>query len=81
MVIILWRMVLDGISAFKFLVGGKASLFLVIIKAHLAFWTSFSSVVKKRREVKKLGNSPVVLYAHSIVWSYFARGKKRYSNL
>jgi len=74
-------MVLDGISAIKFLVGGQASLFWVIIKAHFAFWGSFGSVLKKRTEVKQLGNASVHLYPKSIVWQYFGNGKKKYSDL
>lgn len=80
-VLILWRMVLDGISAIKFLVGGQSSLFWVIIKAHFAFWGSFGSVLKKRTEVKQLGNASVHLYPKSIVWQYFGNGKKKYSDL
>ena len=80
-VLILWRMILDGISAFKFLVGGQASLFGVVIKAHFAFWGSLGLVLQKRKAVKKLGNTPVSLYSKSIVWQYFAAGKKKFSDL
>ena len=80
-VLILWRMILDGISAFKFLVGGQASLFAVVIKAHFAFWGSFGLVLKKRKAVKKLGDTPVTLYSKSIVWQYFAAGNKKFSEL
>jgi GT2 family glycosyltransferase len=80
-ILILWRMILDGISAFKFLVGGQASLFAVVIKAHFAFWGSFGLVLKKRKAVKKLGDTPVTLYSKSIVWQYFAAGQKKFSEL
>lgn len=79
--IILWRMVLDGLSAFKFLLDGKASLFMTIIKAHLAFWGKFHTVLGKRRWVKTLGSTPVYRYPKSIVWQYFAQGKKTFNDL
>jgi hypothetical protein len=79
--IVLWRMVLDGISAVKFIVDGKPKLFLTIVRAHVAFWGSFGSVLEKRKAVKKLGNTSVSLYSNSIVWQYFAKGKKKFSDL
>jgi GT2 family glycosyltransferase len=79
--IILWRMVLDGISAFKFLISGQASIFATIVKAHFAFWGTFHTVLGKRRWVKTLGNSTVDLYPKSIVWLYFAQKKKKFTDL
>lgn len=79
--IILWRMVLDGISAFKFLLEGKGSVFFTIIKAHFAFWGKFYTTLGKRRQVKTLGKGYVSLYPKSIVWQYFAKGKKVFSEL
>lgn len=81
LVTILWRMVLDGVSAFKFLAEGKASLFSTIIKAHFAFWGALGDVLKKRNAVKKLGETKTELYSHSVVWQYFAKGKKKFSDL
>ena len=36
---------------------------------------------KKRKAVKRLGDTPVTLYSKSIVWQYFAAGKKKFSEL
>lgn len=79
--IVLWRMVLDGISAIKFVASGKYSVFFAIIKAHRAFWKNSGTVLKKRKDVKTLGDTPVALYPKSIVWQYFVRGKKRFIEL
>ncbi len=79
--IILWRMVLDGISAIKFIASGKYSVFFNIIKAHLAFWKNSGKVLKKRQDIKMLGDSPVALYPKSVVWQYFVKGKKRFIDL
>ena len=81
MLTVLWRMILDGVSAFKFLLDGKASLFFTVIKAHKAYWTSLGSVLKKRGQVKRSGNTHVPLYPKSIVWQYFAKGKRKFSDL
>lgn len=78
---LLGRMVLDGISAFKFIVDGKANLFFVVLKAHKEFWMSFRTTLAKRKFVQKLGNTTVELYPKSIVWSYFVRKKKKFSDL
>jgi GT2 family glycosyltransferase len=79
--IIIWRMILDGISAYTFLLEGKASLFFTILKAHFAFWGQFHKVLGKRRWVKTLGKASVSLYSKSIVWQYFIKGKKKFSDL
>lgn len=79
--ILLWRMVLDGVSAVKFVLDGKASVFFTIIKAHFAFWGNVGSTLKKRRQVRQLGGNKVKLYGKSIVWQYFVQGKKVFSDL
>ncbi|PCJ65588.1 MAG: dTDP-Rha--alpha-D-GlcNAc-pyrophosphate polyprenol alpha-3-L-rhamnosyltransferase [Bacteroidetes bacterium] len=79
--LIIWRMVLDGISAIVFLLDGKASLVITILKAHFAFWMSLGSVLKKRKLIKELGNSKVYLHPDSIVWQYFIKKKKKFTDL
>ncbi len=78
---LLWRMVLDGVSAVKFVVDGKPKLFAVVIKAHGEFWAGFRGTLKKRKMVKKLGNNKVKLYPNSIVWNYFVQKKTKFSDL
>ena len=79
--ILLWRMVLDGVSAVKFVLEGKASVFVTIIKAHFAFWGNLGSTLKKRRQVSQLGGNKAKLYGKSIVWQCFVKGKKVFSDL
>ncbi|MGB0850330.1 MAG: glycosyltransferase family 2 protein, partial [Bacteroidia bacterium] len=78
---VLWRMVLDGVSAMKFLFEGKSSLFVTVIKAHFAYCGSLGKTFAKRRELKKLGDVKVDLYANSVVWQYFVKGKKKFTDL
>jgi GT2 family glycosyltransferase len=78
---LLWRMILDGVSAVKFVVDGNAKLFTVVIKAHIEFWSTFGKTLAKRKAVKALGNTQAKLYPKSIVFSYFIRKKTRFSDL
>ncbi len=79
---LLGRMVLDGVSAIKFLTDGKAALLLVVLKAHFAFYKSLGSTLKKRRALKKVKTVRLVQrYPKSIVWQHFAKGVKQFSDL
>ena len=67
--IILVRMILDGVAAFQFLIKGKPSHFLAILKAHGSFYGFFKKYYKKRTKVQisKYYN------VESIVYSYYIR--------
>lgn len=78
--IILWKMVLDGLSAFNFLFAGKVSVFLAVIKAHFAYWSRFGYWMDKRRSIRRTKGKNI-LYPKSIVWQYFALGKVDYAEL
>jgi GT2 family glycosyltransferase len=79
--IIIWRMVLDGISALKFVLDGKPKLVLTILKAHFAFWLSLKFSLAKRKQIQSNRITQPKLYNHSIVWSYFVRNKKKFTDL
>lgn len=73
------RMFLDGLAALKFLVSGDLSHTGAVFRAHLAFYSRLRSTLSKRS-----GNYHVPLrgvYGRSAVWSYFAGGKKTFSEL
>lgn len=73
--IIFTRLILDGIAAVKFLVEGKPTHFLAIIRAHLSFYGHLFSFLKDRKNTQAS-----VRYAStfSIVWSYFISRKRTY---
>ncbi len=75
--IIFSRLVLDGIAAIQFLTKLKFKHFIAILKAHFHFYARLPKMIKKR------GNSQQKQYfAHaSIVYSYFIKGKKKFSDL
>jgi GT2 family glycosyltransferase len=80
---VLQRMVLDGLAAFRFLFKGNAGDFMAIVKAHFHFHGSFRKTLKKRRAVQAMVTSAEVsaIYRRSIVRKYFLQGKKVFSQL
>ena len=77
---ILWKMVLDGVSAINFLLGGRADVFVAIIKAHLSFWKRLRYWIEMRK-VQHRSLSDSALYPHSIVRAYFLQNRRKYSEL
>jgi len=78
-----FRMVLDGVAAFKFLFSNGPMHFYAIIRAHLHFYRMIPQIRKKRKKLKtieKVRNTKGV-YMGSIVIDYFVRNKKKFSQL
>lgn len=70
------RMILDGIAGLQFILQGKFSHFIAIMKAHYSFYALFSNTYKKRGafQNKKYYN------LKSIVFQYFVNGGKVFVN-
>ncbi len=78
---LIWRMILDGASYFKFLFAGNSQVASAILKAHFAFWKDFRSAIGKRKNIKLLGSTQVKLFNKSIVWHHFAKKVTKFSQL
>jgi GT2 family glycosyltransferase len=81
---ILFRMILDGVAAFKFLFEGHGSHFIAVIKAHFSFYAHLPSTLKKRDELRLIGefkDATTGVYAENIVFAHFVKGVKNYSEL
>ena len=78
-----FRMILDGVAAFKFLFTNGFSHFYAIIRAHLHFYRLLPTIRQKRLALKKLEKvrNTSGVYMGSVVADYFLRGKKRFSDL
>jgi GT2 family glycosyltransferase len=64
------RLILDGISGIKLLLGGSIADVWAIIKAHFAFYAMIPKLERKSpKEVSQI-------YQKSIVWEYFFKKKK-----
>lgn len=77
------RMVLDGVAALKFLFTNGVSHFYAIIRAHMHFYRLLPVIRQKRRMLKQeegIRNTKGV-YMGSIVWDYFLKKKKKFSDL
>jgi GT2 family glycosyltransferase len=72
------RLLLDGVSGLKLLSEGKWQDFISIIKAHFGFYAMIPYLIRKS---KGFSRSSDELYKHSIVWAYFIKKKKKYSDL
>ena len=81
--ILFLRMILDGISAFRFLLQGSFNDFHAVLKAHLAYYGMKSSY----RGMKNLNLYPendVIargIYPGSIVADFFLKNKRKFSDL
>ena len=83
------RLLLDGMAGGLFLFQGKFDHIRSILRAHRSFYANFSKMLKKRPQIseriQKVSISPAPnmagRYPGSIVWQYYARGKKYFKNL
>lgn len=78
-----FRMILDGVAAFKFLISGEFANFAAVFKAHMSFYSMYGHFRTKRKELKKsaIKYKHSEIYNNSIIADYFIRKKNRYSNL
>jgi GT2 family glycosyltransferase len=74
------RFFLDFVTLLKFLVEGKPKNAAAISKAHVAFLKSWKTNAAKRQLVNPDRNTHDI-YPRSIVWDYFIRKKKKFSDL
>ncbi len=80
--LILWRMILDSIAAFNFLLTRPKAGFFQVIKAHCDFYKNLSKMLKKRAALKKNNNfdyKEVIL--KSIIWQYYIKKRRYFSQL
>jgi GT2 family glycosyltransferase len=77
------RLVLDGVAGVQMMACGKFKETLTILKAHFNFYANIGKWLGKRKEAKKLvtHRNEEGIYAKSIVWQYFALGKKTFSKI
>lgn len=78
-----FRLVLDGVAGLRFLLTGQWKEALTIIKAHFHVYSRFGHWWRQRRKVSKLRQNPNQegVYPRSIVWDFFIRGRRRFSDL
>jgi len=77
------RILLDLIAAIKFMLFDSIKDGIAVFKAHIHFWKELPLNYKKRQLTKKQKFQSVkhLIYRKSIVWEYFAMGKRKYEQL
>ena len=69
------RMLLDGIAGLQFLLKGKLTHFLAILKAHFSFYRNIPSLLKKRKCIPKQQRH---YSTKSIVYDYFVKKNRNF---
>lgn len=75
------RLLLDILSVFKFLFSFDIRDAGAIFKAHIAFYGNVGKLRHKRRDLPRNIENHDEIFNRSIVWQYFLKGKKKYSDL
>lgn len=79
---IMYRLVLDGLSSALFIKQGQFADVWAIIRAHFAFYAHLPKLRRQRhllRPQQQFSELPIV--QKSIVWQYFVKGKKTFSEM
>ncbi|OGX87785.1 glycosyl transferase family 2 [Hymenobacter lapidarius] len=77
------RLVLDGVAGIRFLLGGQFADFWAVLRAHFSFYGKFGYWQQQRRAARPrltVAARPGV-YDGSLVWAYFAKGRRKFSEL
>ena len=77
--VIAYRLVLDWVAAFKFLVEGCYKDFRMVFKAHKDFYKRLGALRAKRKECRH--GQVSCIYKRNIVFDHVLRGKKKFSEL
>lgn len=77
------RMVIDGIASVKFVLTGDFAHGWQVQMAHMSFYGRLFSTLKKRKKLKKeiQHYATSSIYEGNIVWQYYIKGKKKFSDL
>lgn len=81
---IIFRMKLDGVAAFKFLLDGQPKHFFAVIRAHFAFYGWLPKTLEKRKKAKQHPDfrfSMGKAYNGNMVMEHFIRKKNKFSEL
>lgn len=74
---ILGRLLLDGVAGIRFITQGKLLHFWAIIRAHISFYMHLPRLISNRKQLPKIPQKRL----RSIVYAYYLKDKKRYTDL
>jgi hypothetical protein len=76
-----FKMILDGIAAFKFLLEGDFGQFKAVFQAHMTFYKECRKNLKKRKELNQKDYKDLPVYSKSIVKKYYLNSVKLFEKL
>lgn len=78
-----FRMHLDAIAAWRAIFTGNFKEYFAIARAHVHFISGTFKWLQKRKQAKRMitRRNTVGIYPHSMVWNYFIKGIKKYSDI
>lgn len=81
--LIIQKLILDGIASIKFLFEGKPNHAFSVLKAHFSVYANLNKFLKIRKELKAkfLIDEVSQIYPKLIIWDFFKRKKKKFSEL
>ncbi len=81
---IFYRLLLDGIAGFMFLIKGAPLHTVAVLKAHRDYYRKLPLMLQKRKKIKRLHfpkQDLVGMYSGSILWARYFKGILKYSDL
>ncbi|WP_107037251.1 glycosyltransferase family 2 protein [Brumimicrobium mesophilum] len=80
---VIYRLILDGVAAVKYLVGFQFKHIIAILKAHGAYYSNIPTLNKKRKQIKLESTeyNKGGLYKASLLWAYFFKRIKKFEGL
>jgi len=75
------RMTIDFVAWMQFLIKGETKFAFAVNKAHFQFLTSLRKTGKKRTKAQLTYSKHTGVYHSSVVWSYFIKGIRKFSQL
>lgn len=81
--VLLPRILLDAMSGFAYLLQGKVSFFMSVLRAHIRFYINLRNLISKRRIFNRIIAQKTVgeVYRKSIVFSFFIKRKRKFTDL
>ncbi|MBN1820519.1 MAG: glycosyltransferase family 2 protein [Prolixibacteraceae bacterium] len=81
--ILLFRMILDGVAAVKFLIGFQCKAFFSVIKAHGYLYRNFGKFYRKRRELLSgiTETEHKEIFRRGIMLRFFIQKRRKFSQL
>ena len=81
---IVYRMILDGVAAFKFLFDGQPKHFFAVLRAHFNYYAWLPKILAERKRLRKSEGFKFTrnhIYKGNIVFEHFLKHKKKFSEL